>query len=93
MSVPDVSVLSLGDHAPIVPVNGHDAAAGPVKTEQDFTQKELRKLKDRAESLPYSIEPHSEMMELLDLIIVRITQCVEAKDFDVGLTQWDSMLS
>lgn len=51
------------------------------------------KLRNYAQSLPYSIEPHSQMMELLDFILLRITQCVEARDFDVGMTQWDSFLT
>ena len=44
-------------------------------------------------SLPYRTEPHSKMMEMLDFIILRIVQCVEAKDYEVGLLQWDSMLT
>lgn len=44
-------------------------------------------------SLPYRTEPQSKMMEMLDFIILRIVQCVEAKDYEVGLLQWDSMLT
>jgi len=44
-------------------------------------------------SLPYRTEPHSKMMEMFDFIILRIVQCVEAKDYEVGLLQWDSMLT
>jgi proteasome activator subunit 4 len=33
------------------------------------------------------------MQEMLDFIILRIVQCVEAKDYDPGLMQWDSMLT
>ncbi|KAJ7597613.1 hypothetical protein C8J56DRAFT_1001469 [Mycena floridula] len=53
----------------------------------------MQKLKIYAQSLPYSIEPHSKMMELLDFILLRITQCIEAKDFDIGMMQWDSFLT
>ncbi|KAK0473258.1 hypothetical protein IW261DRAFT_1553160 [Armillaria novae-zelandiae] len=54
---------------------------------------DLHKLRCYAQSLPYAIESTSNMMELLDFIILRIVQCVEARDYDVGLLQWDSMLS
>lgn len=64
-------------------------------SDSDTTQddRHLRKLKAYAVSLPYSIEPLSKMMEMLDFIILRIVQCIEAKDFEVGLLQWDSMLT
>jgi proteasome activator subunit 4 len=52
----------------------------------------MEKLKVYAKSLPYSIEPYSKMMEALDFIILRLTQAVHARD-DVGLIQWDSMLT
>ena len=57
------------------------------------TPDELKKLKAYASSLPYVIEPYHKMIALLDFIILRIVQCVEAKDYDVGLYQWDSMLT
>ncbi|KAF8898398.1 hypothetical protein BD779DRAFT_1607219 [Infundibulicybe gibba] len=53
----------------------------------------MQNLKTYAKSLPYATEPYAQMMEMLDFILLRITQCVEAKDFDVGLLQWDSMLT
>ncbi|KAG6845634.1 hypothetical protein H0H87_005841 [Tephrocybe sp. NHM501043] len=53
----------------------------------------MRKLEAYASCLPYAIEPYPKMIELLDFIILRIVQCVEAKDYDVGLYQWDSMLT
>lgn len=53
----------------------------------------LEKLKNYAESLPYSIEGNSKMQEMLDFICLRLCQCVEAKDFDPGFAQWDSMLT
>ncbi|KAG5352051.1 hypothetical protein C0989_004043 [Termitomyces sp. Mn162] len=54
---------------------------------------DIAKFKAYASSLPYAIEPCNKMIELLDFIILRIVQCVEAKDYDVGLYQWDSMLT
>lgn len=51
------------------------------------------KLRNYAKSLPYSIEPNSKMQEMLDFILLRLAQCVEAKDYDPGLLQWDSMLT
>jgi proteasome activator subunit 4 len=53
----------------------------------------LEKLKNYAKSLPYSIESNSRMQEMFDLICLRLCQCVEAKDFDPGFVQWDSMLT
>jgi proteasome activator subunit 4 len=53
----------------------------------------LRKLKNYARSIPYGIEPNERMQEMLDFIVLRIVQCVEAKDYDPGLLQWDSMLT
>lgn len=55
--------------------------------------RDMVKLRNYAKSLPYSIDPYPKMMELLDFILLRITQCIEAKDYDVGLVQWDSMLT
>ncbi|KAF5384678.1 hypothetical protein D9757_006201 [Collybiopsis confluens] len=51
----------------------------------------FQKLKSYASSLPYSIEAYSKMMDILDFIILRIVQCVEAKDYEVGLLQWMCM--
>jgi len=53
----------------------------------------LQKLKNYAKNLPYSVEPNSKMQELLDFILRRITQCVEAKDYDPGLLQWDFLFT
>lgn len=52
----------------------------------------MQKLQNYAKSLPYSIEPHSKIMQVLEFIILRLTQAVHARD-DVGLVQWDSMLT
>jgi len=57
--------------------------------EDRWTQKFI----EYGNSLPYGIEPYPRMMEMLDFIVLRITQCLEARDYDVGLLQWDSMLA
>ncbi|KAJ3811833.1 hypothetical protein F5876DRAFT_38753 [Lentinula aff. lateritia] len=86
MDLPDVSALSLHDPGPsfshLFPNN--------IEIQDD---RYLQKLKSYAKSLPYAIEPYSKMMDMLDFIILRIVQCVEAKDYEVGFLQWDSMLS
>lgn len=84
MEVPDLSALSLSPG----PTFLHLFPEG-VETDDRY----LQKLKSYAKSLPYSIEPYLKMMSILDLILVRIAQCVEAKDYEVGFLQWDSMLS
>lgn len=53
----------------------------------------MEKLRNYAHSLPYSVEPNSEMQDFLDFIVGRLIQSVEAKDYDVGLLQWDTMLT
>ncbi|KAE9410746.1 ARM repeat-containing protein [Gymnopus androsaceus JB14] len=85
MAIPELSNLSLHDPGPTF------SHFFPDGTETD--DRYLQKLKSYAKSLPYSIEPYSSMMKILDFIILRIVQCVEAKDYEVGLLQWDSMLS
>lgn len=88
MDIPDVSTLVL---------NEPGSSARPAPSISDVIMegegRYMEKLRNYAESLPYSIEPYSKMLELLDLIILRIAQCVEAKDYDPGLLQWDSMLT
>ncbi|KAJ3973169.1 hypothetical protein EV361DRAFT_980091 [Lentinula raphanica] len=91
MALPDISSLRLHDPGPpptfshLYPNNASDEA-------QD-DDRYIQKLQCYAKSLPYSIEPYSKMMSMLDFIILRLVQCVEAKDYEVGLLQWDSMLS
>lgn len=88
MNIPDISTLNLQDtgppptHSPHVPDDIMNA-----------TDHYMVKLKHYAKSIPYSIEPNSKMQEMLDFILLRLTQCVEAKDYDPGLLQWDSMLT
>ena len=57
------------------------------------TDPKLVKLKNLARILPYPIESNEEMQRRLELILLRITQCVEAKDYYPGLINWDVMLS
>jgi proteasome activator subunit 4 len=60
---------------------------------QGSSDRTLQKLQNYAHSLPYAIEDNARMQRMLDFFILRIVQCVEAKDFDPGLLQWDSMLT
>jgi proteasome activator subunit 4 len=53
----------------------------------------MDKLKEYARSIPYAIEPYSKAIELLDFFILRLTQSVEAQDFDIGFMQWATMLT
>ncbi|KAF8640852.1 hypothetical protein AX17_000500 [Amanita inopinata Kibby_2008] len=87
MTFPDISALT---------INGADLVDGSdafPDNAQGIEDRYMAKVKSYATSLPYSIEPYSKMMEMLDFILLRITQCIEARDYDVGLLQWDSMLN
>lgn len=100
MDVPDVSMLTIHDPGPAngQALCGSDANANMhiPHIPEDITQANDRymiKLKNYAKSIPYSIESNVKIQALLDFILLRITQCAEAKDYDPGLLQWDSMLS
>ncbi|KAJ7456675.1 hypothetical protein FB451DRAFT_613190 [Mycena latifolia] len=54
---------------------------------------EVAKYREYVRTLPYSIEPESRMVEMLEFTVLRITQCCIARDYEVGFLQWDSMLS
>ncbi|KAI0076264.1 hypothetical protein K474DRAFT_1757648 [Panus rudis PR-1116 ss-1] len=87
-------MLKLDDPGP--KLNGTAAYASPHIPEDIANATDdpyMVKLKNYAKSLPYSIEPYSKMQQMLDFILLRITQCVDAKDYEPGLQQWDSMLS
>jgi proteasome activator subunit 4 len=86
MDLPDISRLS---------VNGTKTLSHiPTDTDSELVEDQcMQKFNAYRQSLPYEIEPHSKMMEMLNLIVLRITQCLEARDYDVGLLQWDSMLT
>ena len=87
MTFPDVSVLTLDDPGPSDVVQ-------PMQDDVDHTtDRYLLKIKSYAKALPYSIESNSKMQDMLDFICMRIVQCVEAKDYDPGFLQWDSMLT
>ena len=75
-------------------VTFHDP--GPPLIEHDIehaSDRYLLKLKSYAKALPYSIESNSRMQGLLDFICIRIVQTVQARDYDPGFLQWDSMLT
>ncbi|KAH8835425.1 hypothetical protein DL96DRAFT_1702409 [Flagelloscypha sp. PMI_526] len=83
--------LSLDERGFRSPPNGQARLNG--KPPPSLEHKSQTKLQLYASSVPYSIEPESKMMELLDLIVLRLSQCAEARDFDPGFVQWDSMLT
>jgi len=72
-----------------------NAAGMPIPEDIDNTNGDryMEKLKHYVRLLPYAVEPYSRMLELLDHILLRLTQSVEAKDYDVGFMQWDSLLT
>lgn len=91
MDVPDVSKLTIYDPGP-----GDGPVSSIPHVPEDIeqsTDRHIIKLKNYAKSIPYSIEPYSKIQDILDCILLRIAQCAEAKDYDPGLLQWDSMLS
>lgn len=88
MTLPDITSLSIHDPGPssyCVPTIPDDVAHA--------SDRYLLKLKNYAKGIPYSVEPNSKMQELLDFILRRIVQCVEAKDYDPGLLQWDILFT
>ncbi|KAL7285721.1 hypothetical protein ACG7TL_000826 [Trametes sanguinea] len=87
MNIPDVSTLSIRDTGP--PLSSPQVPDDIMNSEDRY----MVKLQNYAKSIPYSIEPNSKMQQMLDFILLRIAQCVEAKDYDPGLLQWDSMLT
>ncbi|KAG1826229.1 uncharacterized protein BJ212DRAFT_1444172 [Suillus subaureus] len=85
--IPDVSRLALDDPGPEI-----------LQTQipddiNRSTDRYMQKLKLYAKSIPYAIESNARMQDMLDFILRRIAQCVEAKDFEPGLVQWDSMIT
>ena len=83
--IPDISALALNDN----PEFG-------IEIPDDInhaTDHYMKKLKLYAKSIPYAIESNERMQDMLDFILLRITQCIEAKDFEPGLVQWDSMVT
>lgn len=85
MTLPNLNNLTIQDrntNSPAIPEDIDNAG-----------DRYLQKLKTYAKNVPYSIEPNSKMQKLLDFILLRITQCVEAKDYDPGLLQWDILFT
>jgi len=92
MNILDVSSLSLDDP----PTQNVGQAQQIARIPDDIahtTDRYMLKLRAYAKSIPYSIEPNSKMQEMFEFILYRVTQCIEAKDYDPGLLQWDSMIS
>ncbi|KAH9921997.1 uncharacterized protein BXZ73DRAFT_91690 [Epithele typhae] len=89
MDAPDISRLILQDTGP-----PPSDASPPIPDDVMYaTDHYTLKLRNYARSIPYSIESNSRMQKMLDFILLRLSQCVEAKDYDPGLLQWDSMLT
>jgi len=78
----ELSRLTLNGYEPLLPEDIEHA-----------TDRYMLKLKEYARSLPYTIEPYARTLEMLNFILLRLTQCIEAKDYEPGFVQWDSMLS
>lgn len=83
MDFPDVSRLSISGAKTdsLVPNEDTEMTEDPCK------------FNTYARSLPYPTELRSKMLDKLDFIVLRLIQCLEARDYDVGLIQWDSMLT
>lgn len=74
--------------------SAHDPGPPPIEHDiRDASDRYLLKLKSYARALPYSIDSNSKMQGLLDFICMRIVQTVQARDYDPGFLQWDSMLT
>ena len=91
MNIPDVSTLTLRDTGP--PIMGDTPPPIPDDIMHATDDRYMVKLKNYCRSLPYAVESNARIQGMLDFILLRITQCVEAKDYDPGLQQWDSMLT
>jgi hypothetical protein len=70
MALPHISLLSI-----------HDPDPPPSESSPD----PLRKYREYVRSLPYSVEPEAKMVEMLDFVVLRLTQCALARDYEVGL--------
>ncbi|KAJ7655130.1 hypothetical protein DFH06DRAFT_491600 [Mycena polygramma] len=53
----------------------------------------ILKYREYVRSIPYAVESETKMLEMLDFIVLRLTQCIAARDYEVGFLQWDSMLT
>lgn len=88
MDVPDISTLQLHDPGPPGPRHTPEIPEDIMNSSDRY----MVKLKNYCKSLPYSVESNSKMQEMLDFIVLRLVQCIEARDYDPGFQQWDSML-
>lgn len=86
MTLLDIKFLSISD-------TGSGSAPSIPDDIDHASDRYLQKLQNYAKNLPYSIESNSRMQQLLDFILERIVQCVEAKDYDPGLLQWDILFT
>lgn len=55
-------------------------------------QRASEKFRHMAASLPYKIESEEEMQQRLDVILARLVQAVESRDYEYGVLQWKYML-
>lgn len=91
--LPDITLLRInGDSHKQQTLNSAGIPL-PEDIEDPGGNRYMQKLKEYARSIPYAIESHSEALELLNFFVLRLTQSVDAKDFDIGFMQWDSMLT
>ena len=92
--LPDISSLHLND-VPDHDMRSTNASGEYLPDDIDKTggNQYMEKLKSYAKALPYSVEPYSKMTEMLDFILHRLVQSVEARDYVLGFMQWDSMIT
>ena len=91
--LPDISSLNLNDGPDIQTSTNASGEYLPDDIDKTDGDRYMEKLKSYAKDLPYSIEPYSKMIEMLDFILLRLVQSVEARDYGVGFMQWDSMIT
>ncbi|KAJ7225820.1 hypothetical protein GGX14DRAFT_422501 [Mycena pura] len=77
MALPNIALLTIHDPGPTV----------------EGADRYVAKYREYVRSLPYEVEPEAKIVQMLDFIVLRITQCCAARDYEVGYLQWDTMLS
>ena len=90
--LPDISSLRLNDGPDVRSTNASGEYL-PDDIDKTGGDRYMEKLKSYAKALPYSIDPYSKMIEMLDFMLHRLVQSVEAKDYDLGFMQWDGIIS
>jgi proteasome activator subunit 4 len=90
--LPDISSLHLNDGPDLRSTNASGEYL-PDDIDKTGGDRYMEKLKSYAKALPYSIDSYSKMTEMLDFILHRLVQSVEARDYGVGFMQWDSMIT